>query len=524
VITCRRYANLAQIQSIIWGVRLPVRHNSSLPTKLRALALVDQGSQSLRDASSALKIPKSTLHDNLPAYRLDVARYLEWNDQADYTLVKNILIQSFDGKTSSRACATTLSKIMNFDISHQKVLKVLDLAGDTAEKLNNTTLCLAGISCAAFDEIFQRQRPILGFVDPISGAIVIKDSDDRSGAAWSIFLESLKVLGLEPKSTVTDGGSGLLSGIRQVFSDSTQVRDLFHVLNKLSKAKRIIEGKCYALIAAEERLLRSGDAAAIVEMSARLSEAIAIFDLLEITLRKFNRACYMGHDGPCYISSLELDSIGCDCIKLLEQSRQKIGDHRVIKEAMTYLKSGAKAIAAYKDMIETAVRKFFGPINDQMVLGFICPIIECLDQYQRAHYSRENQRFWGEKIAKLRASLRLYAWIDQGEVDAAIDAVSTMMTQFKKSSSLIETVNSVIRCHLQTYKSIPRWFCSIFTHFWNHRKFARGKRAGKSPAEFISGRREDADWVDLILERFPFDRLNKEMTLENLVEVEDTAA
>jgi len=503
---------------------LPVRHSSSLPTKLRALALVDQGSHSLRDASSELKIPKSTLHDNLPAYRLDVARYLEWNGQADYTLVKNILIQSFDGKTSSRACATTLSKIMNFDISHQKVLKVLDLAGVTAEKINNSTLCLSGISVAAFDEVFQRQRPILGFVDPISAAIVIKDSDDRSGTAWSIFLESLKVLGLAPKSTVTDGGSGLLSGIRQVFSESTQLRDLFHVLNKLSKAKRIIEGKCYALISAEARLLGTGDASALIALSAKMNEAIAIFDLLEISLQKFNKDCYMEHDGPCYVSSLELGAIAHECTKLLEQFRQKIGDHKAIKEAMTYLKSGATAITAYKEMIEKAVRKFFGPINDQMVLGFICPIIECLDQYQSAHDSRKNQRFWGEKIAKLRASLRIYDWIDQGEVDAAINAVSTLMVQIKKSNSLIETVNSVIRCHLNTYKSIPRWFCSIFTHFWNHRRFARGKRAGKSPAELISGRRDHADWVDLILERFPFDRLNKEMTLENLVEVEDTAA
>ena len=186
--------------------------------------------------------------------------------------------------------------------------------------------------------------------------------------------------------------------------------------------------------------------------------------------------------------------------------------------------SGRLSCPAAGPMPEKAVRKFFGPINDQMVLGFICPIIECLDQYQSAHDSRKNQRFWGEKIAKLRASLRIYDWIDQGEVDAAINAVSTLMVQIKKSNSLIETVNSVIRCHLNTYKSIPRWFCSIFTHFWNHRRFARGKRAGKSPAELISGRRDHADWVDLILERFPFDRLNKEMTLENLVEVEDTAA
>ena len=97
----------------------------------------------------------------------------------------------------------------------------------------------------------------------------------------------------------------------------------------------------------------------------------------------------------------------------MDIARQTISDHRVIKEAITYLKNGLKSISAYKEMIEIEVEKIFGPVNSHMVLQFICPIIEYLDHYNRAHDSKEKQRFWGEKIAKLRASFRQSSWVAQ---------------------------------------------------------------------------------------------------------------
>jgi|GEM_PF-6340622 len=486
------------------------RHYSSLSTKLRALALVEEGERSIREIANDLQIPKSTSHDNLPIYRSDVTRLMDSKEKHDYHLVRNILIQSFDGKTSSRACSITLSKMMDTDLSHQMVLRILDLASQTAYTLNNENLSLSSVSCAAFDEIFQRQKPILGFVDPMSALVYIQDMDDRSGETWGTFLNYLKVLGLEPKSTVTDGGSGLLKGIRDIFSGAVQLRDLYHVLNRLSKAKRILEGKCYALITAEIKLMRSKCEPETLDVHRiKMNDALTLFDLIEANIKELRKACYLSDDSsPCYVTAAALRAILKQCIKLLDIARQTISDHRVIKEAITYLKSGFKPISAYKEIIETEVEKIFGPVNSLMVLQFICPIIEYLDQYRRAHDSKEKQRFWGEKIAALRASFRQSSWVDQDEVDRTITLVSKLMDEVKKSNSLMESVNSVIRCHLQTYKSIPRWFCSLFTFFWNNRRFARGKRKGVSPVEIISGQKSESDWVDIILSRFPFDRLH----------------
>ena len=473
--------------------------------------MIEEGKRSILDISSDLQIPKSTLHDNLPKYRLDVARFIDSQQKYDYHLVRNILIQSFDGKTSSRSCAITLSKMMNFGISHEVVLHALDLAGETARTLNNASLSLAAVSCAAFDEIFQRQRPILGFVDPNSALIYIQDAMDRSGETWAEFLTLLSGLGLDPKSTVTDGGSGLLKGIREIFSGATQLRDLFHVLYKLSKAKRLLEGKCYAMIAAEMKLLRLKCESEVIDAyRIKMNEALILFDLIEANIKKLRKACYLAQDdSPCYISALALRNIAQECVGLLANAKQTISDHRVIQEAMTYLGNGLEAISAYKNMIESAVGEIFGPINAPMVLRFICPIIEYLDQYRRSHDSKKEQRFWGQKIAELRANFRAYVWVDQNEVNQAITLVSQLMDGVKKSNSLMESVNSVIRCHLQTYKSIPRWFCSLFTFYWNNRQFERGKRKGMSPIEISLGHKSESDWVDLILANFPFEKLHR---------------
>lgn len=493
---------------------MSARHYSSLSTKLRALAMVEEGQRSIREIANALQIPKSTLHDNLPVYRSDLARLMDSEQKYDYHLVRNILIQSFDGRTSSRSCAVTLSRIMDTHISQQTVLHVLELASETAHVLNNENISLSEVSCAAFDEIFQRQRPIVGFVDPFSALIYIKDVEDRSGGTWSAFLKSLQALGLEPKSTVTDGGSGILKGIRDIFSGAVQLRDLFHVLYKLSKARRVLEGKCYAMIAAEIKLMGPKYPPDTLDSHRiKMNDALAQFDLIEANIKELTKACYLSDDeSPCYVTAAALRAIVKKCLRLLDIARRTVSDHRAIKHAITYLESGLKSISAYKEMIEIEVEKIFGPVNSLMVLQFVCPIIEYLDQYRRAHDSKEKQRFWGQKIAVLRASFRQSSWVDQNEVDRTITLVSKLMDKVKKSNSLMESVNSVIRCHLQTYKSIPRWFCSLFTFYWNNRKFSRGKRKGMSPIEILSAQKSELDWMDLLLKKFPFDKLHRDPT------------
>ena len=179
--------------------------------------------------------------------------------------------------------------------------------------------------------------------------------------------------------------------------------------------------------------------------------------------------------------------------------------------AKTYLKNGINEIIAYKANIEKIVKEKFGDIYDQVVLNTICPMIEFIDNFRRSYENNKEKKFWGNKIAKARVALRQFNFINQEEINLAIDSVAQMLVEYSKSSSLIECVNSIIRRFLVTYKSIPEWFCPLFTYYWNHRTFARGKRKGLKPIEILMENDWPNDWLEEILNDFPFEPMNKDI-------------
>ena len=65
-------------------------------------------------------------------------------------------------------------------MSHQTILKILDIASTIATQLNQETN-LTSVDSALFDEIFQKQLPLLVFSDANSGVISLQDGPDRTG-------------------------------------------------------------------------------------------------------------------------------------------------------------------------------------------------------------------------------------------------------------------------------------------------------------------------------------------------------
>lgn len=498
---------------------MPKRNNTTIQEKAHALKLIDDRDHSLREASGVVGIPKSTLHDNLSKFRAEVSHF-EVNPPPDASekLVRAALILTFDGKTSARDCALTISKLWRVEVSHQTVLNILDQSSMIATEINRQ-FDLSAVTCAAFDEIFQKNQPILGFVDPVTGTVQLKGESSRSGEAWIKFLKQLEDRGLAPTSVTTDGGQGMLKGIGEVFPDTAQIRDLFHVMRKLTKSGTVMEGKCYGLIAAVDKLSVSDSDGERLVLKRKMEIGIDLFDRYDVLAKSFHDACYLGNteeDGK-YISSENLATIVQEIGEVLTKFADTVNDHRAIREAKTYVVNGMDGIVAYKRLIENSVRHFFGDTFKDLILNYFAPLMEYLDQYARAHDSVVRQAFWGKKIAAIRKSLRDYSCADQQEVDNAINRIASILDQAKKSNSLIEAVNSVVRTHLRTYKSIPRWFCPLFTCFWNHRRFNRGKRSGYAPRELLERKRIGDDWADLIVARFPLESLRSGLPISTIL-------
>jgi len=70
-----------------------------------------------------------------------------------------------------------------------------------------------------------------------------------------------------------------------------------------------------------------------------------------------------------------------------------------------------------------------------------------------------------------------------------------------RSSSLVENVNSALRPLLETCRGqVGQEMLELFAYVHNHRRFVRGKRAGKAPIEMLTGNKIEKTWLDSLLE------------------------
>ena len=79
------------------------------------------------------------------------------------------------------------------------------------------------------------------------------------------------------------------------------------------------------------------------------------------------------------------------------------------------------------------------------------------------------------------------------------EMVEALETEIR-SSSLIENVNSALRPLLETCRGqVDQPLLDLFAYVPNHRRFVRGKRAGKAPIEILSGTEMDKTWLPALL-------------------------
>ena len=70
-----------------------------------------------------------------------------------------------------------------------------------------------------------------------------------------------------------------------------------------------------------------------------------------------------------------------------------------------------------------------------------------------------------------------------------------------KASSLVETVNSLIRPYLNNSKGqITQETLNLIMFYHNHRRYKSGRRHGKAPIELLTGEALEGDWVDLLIQ------------------------
>ena len=86
-------------------------------------------------------------------------------------------------------------------------------------------------------------------------------------------------------------------------------------------------------------------------------------------------------------------------------------------------------------------------------------------------------------------------------VEAIKKEVEETLDAEVRSSSLVENVNAALRPLLATCRGqVDQELLELFAYVHNHRRFGRGKRAGKAPIEILTGKEMEKTWLDSLLE------------------------
>ncbi len=86
------------------------------------------------------------------------------------------------------------------------------------------------------------------------------------------------------------------------------------------------------------------------------------------------------------------------------------------------------------------------------------------------------------------------------KIDVFKELVYEQLNNIVQSSAAVECINSILRPYLNASKNnISQAYLNLFMAYHNHRRFKAGERKGKTPFELLTGRKQDKDWLDLIL-------------------------
>jgi len=197
-------------------------------------------------------------------------------------IFSKILSYKLEGAMSLGAISTIMKREKLEYSSKSTIGKSLSDMGALIPSIESIPLDQSFKITALADELFIGSKPILITVEPKSAVILnIQLADDRSGATWSEHIDYLTSnRDIEIINTVTDQGSGLLSGINDSLTGVHRQPDTFHALShRLGDFVRILKAKAYGAIASEyerERVCLSRSTQKSFDEKAKLYEDACI--------------------------------------------------------------------------------------------------------------------------------------------------------------------------------------------------------------------------------------------------------
>ena len=439
-----------------------------------------------------------------------------------------------------RCCLLAISTILNRTAySHCSVGFISQTLTAIGEKLPQVVDYQGYVNWAC-DEIYHLGHvPILVTVDPLSGAILkITIATEGLKAAWLKHWQALNAAGIYCHTSLMDEGWQMRAARLEHFKDPDVDGDFqpdsFHaVSHRLGIFDKRLEKAAYKAIDAEydrEALCQKNQNTPNTQntqntKNTKNTKKLPKIEAQLVICQAETQKAVAQYDQFCFLyrhllqQLTPFDRNGQPRNRKIAQSEAQCA-----VELMKTL--DVPGLNKELEMIEKIIPELFNFLDKTAAIcqhiiadGFIqaeyLPFWAKAWAYEKKAYKIKNNYKYQQNLRK--KAQNWLEWLKKeavstGITDQAFEALKTIIfTRLEgivQSSAAVEMVNSILRPYLnQSRDQISQPYLNLIMDYYNHRPFERGKRKGKAPIEILTGKKQNGDWFDKIIES---QRLKKE--------------
>jgi len=428
------------------------------------------------------------------------------SDANEYTLPYQYMLSlRLEGRSSIESISTIMKRFGVETASVGSVSQSLIYFGSLLPNTLSTDNNLIKMVVFLSDEIFSKRTPILVTVDPISSAILrIELADSRKAEDWKHHWRCLEKNGFYAAYLVCDEGKGLCSGKEEALPDVTRQSDTYHAIaNQLGQWVNRLEDAAYNAIQLEYDCLKKFDSARSDNV---LEKRIAEFENAEkIAAEKIELYENFSFLYKCLITELRLfDKHG--------ELRERLQAEENIKTSLDLIETLGES------KISAAVKKVRRTLPE--LLNYFDQAVEVVDRLRNSNIDQEALNAlclawqWNKGAIKSKHVKRtryctteehFYLGFAEGIIQESFDDIKNHvykeLDNIVQSSALVECINSIIRPHLDSSKNhTSQEALNLIMFYHNHRRYNAGKRKGQTPMEILTGKRQEKDWIEILLD------------------------
>lgn len=398
-------------------------------------------------------------------------------------LRRGVLCLSEHG-VSQRDTTICLDALLDTTVSPSWVNGELAKLEGRAEQVN-ARLRPTGRESLSGDEIFSNGQPNLLVVGNESLYIyALTRQEERDGETWGCVL-------LDSPAAVpfaSDAGKGLLAGAKAAGLTDHQL-DWDHLLRPLWGQLTRLEKKAYAAV---EKVEKRAALFAKAHTSRRLENHLAQWEALaaqaDVDIAQVDAFYPLARAVDDCFALIDLDTGQLSDAELGQQCLQTIGQQladwsgQIYQKLAKNLQNWAPALFAY----QTPLRQALAPLQEQyggQAIAALSRIWQCEADEKRRLLAwpdkQKRQQIWQQSLDEA------WALLGGQQFWAAWEALTAVLSRSWRGSMLAECVNSLLRPVLDRRKHTDQGCLELFRFLHNVRPFARGKRAGHSPAELV---------------------------------------